>query len=136
MKILLDVNVILDVLADRQPFADDAAAVLSALESKAADGFIAAHTATTLHYLLSRELGSKKAARALTDLLRLVGVVPVDEDRILHALAMGWNDFEDAVQAACAEKAEVDYLITRNESDFRASSVKVLSPGAFLAVLS
>lgn len=136
MKVLLDINVILDVLADREPFANDAAAVLSALESKAAVGLIAAHTVTTLHYLLSRELGPKKASRALGDLLRLVGVVPVDEDRVLHALAMGWDDFEDAVQAACAEKAEVDYLISRNEPDFRASSVRVLSPGAFLALLS
>lgn len=133
MKILLDINVILDVLADRQPHAGDSSAVLSLVESRTVQGVIAAHTATTLHYLLRRALGTDQATRALGDILRIVGVVPVDEDRLLHALAMGWSDFEDAVQAACAEKAEVDYLVTRNEDDFRRSSARAISPAAFRA---
>lgn len=135
MKVLLDTNVLLDVLADRQPHFENSAAVLSLVEKKAIRGFIAAHTATTLHYLLERELGSKKASRALAALLRIVDVVAVDEDRLIHALAMGWGDFEDAVQAACAEKAQVDFLVTRNEDDFRDSSVRVLSPAALRALV-
>lgn len=135
MKVLLDIDVVLDVLADREPWAEDSAAVLSRVESGDVEGVIAAHTVTTLHDLLGRELAARKAARALSDLLGLVGVVPLDEDRLRHALAMGWDDFEDAVQAASAEAAEVDYLITRNTSDFAGSPVRVLSPAAFLALL-
>lgn len=135
MKVLLDIDVVLDVLADREPWAEDGAAVLSRVESGDVEGVIAAHTVTTLHYLLGRELAARKAARALADLLGLVGVVPLDEDRLRHALAMAWDDFEDAVQAASAEAAEVDYLITRNTSDFAGSPVRVLSPAAFLALL-
>lgn len=127
MKILLDTNVVLDVLADREPHVESSAAVLSLVEKKAIRGSIAAHTATTLHCLLERELGSRKAGRALAALLRLVDVVAVDEDRLLHALAMGWDDFGDAVQAACAEKAE---------DDFRDSSVRILSPAALRALVS
>jgi len=136
VKVLLDTNVILDVLADREPHFEDSAAVLSLVEKKAIRGFIAAHTATTLHYLVERELGSKKAGGTLAALLRIVDVVAVDEDRLLHALAMGWDDFEDAVQAACAEKAQVDFLVTRNEDDFRESSVRVVSPAALRALVS
>jgi predicted nucleic acid-binding protein len=90
---------------------------------------------TTLFYLLQRDLGSGPAARAIGDLLRVVGVAPVGEDRLLHALALGWNDFEDAVQAACAAKAGVDYLITRNEGDFKRASVRVMSPTQLLALV-
>jgi len=134
VKILLDVNVVLDVLADREPFADDATAVLSIVEAKKVRGYVAAHTATTLFFLLQKQLGAKRARKALSDLLRIVDVVGVDEDRIRHALAMGWTDFEDAVQAACAETAEVDYLVTRDKTGFRRCAVSVLSPSEFFAV--
>jgi hypothetical protein len=49
---------------------------------------------------------------------------------------MNWKDFEDAVQAACAVAVEVDYLVTRNEADFRRASVEVISPAELVAVLS
>ena len=135
MKLFLDTNVILDVLADRSPFADEAARVLSAIERGDAEGFIAAHTVTTLFYLLQRSLGLRKAKRALADLLKLLEVVPVDHDRLLQALAMNWKDFEDAVQAACAAKAEVDYLVTRNPSDFSGSDLDVVTPAELVAAL-
>lgn len=134
MKLFLDTNVILDVLADREPFAEDSAAVLSAIERGEAEGFIAAHTVTTVFYLLHKELGLKRAKNALMDLLRLVSVLPVDHDRLLQALAMNWDDFEDAVQAACAAKIEADYLITRNDDDFSGADVPIRSPAEYLAL--
>jgi predicted nucleic acid-binding protein len=134
LKLFLDANVVLDVLADREPFADDSAAVLSVIERGEAQGFIAAHTATTVFYLLHKELGPKRAKKALMDLLRLVTVVAVDHDRLLQALAMNWTDFEDAVQAACATKIDADYLITRNQDDFARADVPTRSPAEYLAL--
>jgi len=134
-RVLLDINVVLDVLANREPFADEAAAVMAEVEAGRIDGFLAAHTVTTLHFLLTRHIGKGQARKILTDLLHLVRLVPVDEDRIRHALAAKWPDFEDAVQAACAEKAEADYLVTRNKRDFRRSAVKPVTPAELLAVL-
>lgn len=134
-RVLLDVNVVLDVLADRDPFAEDSAAVLAEIESERIEGLLAAHTVTTLHFLLARHLGKTRARRILSDLLGLVRLVPVDEDRIHHALAANWTDFEDAVQAACAEVEGVDYLVTRNKRDFRKSAVEVVTPEEVLALL-
>ena len=51
----------------------------------------------------------------LTALPHVVKVVPVDEDRVRHPLALNWTDFDDAVQAACVAKAEADYLMTRGK---------------------
>lgn len=136
MRLFLDVNVVLDVLADRKPYANDAALVLSVIEEGEAEGYIAAHTATTLFYLLERDLGLRKAKSALADLLKLVEVVPVDHDRLLHAMAMNWEDFEDAVQAACAAKAEVDYFVTRNAADFSGSDLEIISPAELVATLA
>ena len=136
MKVLLDVNVLLDVLANRQPFADDASKILSAVDRGKLQGCVAAHTVTTLYFLLNRAAGRAKARKALADLLRILDVVSVDQDRLLQALAMKWPDFEDAVQAACAAKAEVDYLVTRNAKDFRRADVEVISPAELVAVLA
>jgi predicted nucleic acid-binding protein len=133
--VLLDIDVVLDVLADRGPFAEASAAVLGRIETGSLEGCLAAHTITTLHFLLSKHLGKARTRKVLTDLLGLVRLVPVDEDRIRHALAANWSDFEDAVQAACAEKAEVDYLVTRNKGDFRKTAVKTVTPAELLAVL-
>jgi len=134
LKLFIDTNVILDVLADREPFTDESAAIFSLIEKDVIAGYIAAHTATTVFYLLHKELGLKRAKRALMDLLKLVKIVPVDHDRLLQALAMNWDDFEDAVQAACAAKVDADYLITRNREDFARADVTVRSPAELLAL--
>jgi predicted nucleic acid-binding protein len=136
MRVLLDINVILDVLADREPFVDDAEAVLRRVEARAMEGLVAAHTITTLHLLLAKHLGKAKVRKVLTDLLHVVTVVPVDEDRVRHALALNWTDFEYAVQAACAENAEAEYLVTRDKKGFKKSPVKVVTPAELLALVS
>lgn len=134
-RVLLDVNVVLDVLANREPFAKDAEAVLARIEDGELRGYVAAHTVTTLHFLLSKHLSKAKARKVLLDLLQLVGVVSVDEDRLRHALGMGWAYFEDAVQAACAESAETDFLVTRDKSGFKRSAVKPVTPSELLALV-
>jgi len=134
-KALLDINVVLDVLANREPFAADAQALLGRIEAGTIRGLLAAHTVTTLHFLLSKHLGKAKARRVLTDLFQILQIVPVDEDRLRHALGLGWNDFEDAVQAACAEKADADWLVTRDKRGFKRSAVQPVTPAELLALL-
>lgn len=130
----MDANVVLDVLARREPFFSDSVQVLSLAENGAFEGIIAAHTVTTLFYLLNRKVGSAQARSSLLDLLRIVEVTAVDQDRILQAFAMNWADFEDALQAACAAKSDAGYLITRDHRGFSAANVTVLSPAEFLAM--
>lgn len=135
MRWLLDVNVVLDVLADRDPWAEHSARVLEAVETGRAVGGLAAHTVTTLHYLLSTHRSHDVAREHTRLLLRLFEIVPVDEDRLLQALDLRLPDFEDAVQAACAQKWGADALVTRNEGDFEGAGLEVLSPVTLLARL-
>jgi predicted nucleic acid-binding protein len=132
VKLLLDTNVILDVLANRQPHWRDSAQVLSFIEAGRVQGLIAAHSVTTVHYLLSKHLTRKKAQTAIAQLLDLLHVAPVDHTVILRALALGWRDFEDAVQAAAALGARATHLITRNPRDFSPLTITVLTPEELL----
>ena len=67
--------------------------------------------------------------------MHLLQIVAVDEDRLRHALSLNWNDFEDAVQAACAETVEADFVVTRDKKGFRNSAVKPVTPAEALALI-
>jgi len=135
VRLFLDINVILDVLAKREPWFEDSAAVLSLLEADEFEGVAAAHSVTTLFYLASKHLGQRRATARILDLLKLVSVAPVDQDTILKGLALGWSDFEDALQMLCADAACADYLVTRDTKDFESDSIPVVTPAQLLAIL-
>lgn len=130
----MDTNVVLDVLARRDPHFVNSANVLAVIESGRASGYIAANTFTTIHYLLAKHLGPKKAAATLLDVSKLFRIEAVTHEILLQALSLGWKDFEDAVQAVCAVQCKADYLITRNLADFKNSPVPAISPAGFLAL--
>jgi predicted nucleic acid-binding protein len=135
VKLFLDVNVVLDVLAKREPWFEDSAAVLSLLETEEFDGIVAAQSVTTIFYIATKHLGPRRATARLLDLLKLVSVSPLDQETILRGLALGWSDFEDALQMLCADNAAADYLVTRNPKDFESDSIPVVTPAQLLAIL-
>jgi predicted nucleic acid-binding protein len=134
--LLLDANVALDVLAKREPHYASSAAVWALVEQGKAEGLLAAHTITTLHYLVARYLDRRRANLTITKLLQVFAVAPVNQDVILKALALNWPDFEDAVQMAAAFSAQADYLVTRNPKDFKDELVRVVQPGDLPALYS
>lgn len=128
MRLFLDANVVLDVLAEREPHWKASARVLAEIEKHHATGLIAAHSVTTIYYLLSKHLNRRKARAAIVQLLNLVQTAPVNHDVLLHALSLAWDDFEDAVQAAAALNARATHLVTRNPRDFTGLTIPVLTP--------
>lgn len=135
-RVLLDVNVVLDVLLDRRPFADGSSAVWAAVERGEAEGCLSAHAVTTIHYLNARAVGSRMAHDTTEALLSVFGVAGVDAAVLNAALALKWPDFEDAVTAAAARRAKCDALVTRNPRDFKSAPVRVLTPAEATAWLS
>jgi predicted nucleic acid-binding protein len=134
-RVLLDVNVVLDALQSREPFSDDAVHVLALAEAGTLDGLLAAHTVTTLFYLMARH-GSPTAARVqIGDLLSILGVAAVDQGVLRAALSLPAPDFEDCVQMAAAREADADYVVTRDRAGFAAGPVPTLTPAEMLALL-
>jgi predicted nucleic acid-binding protein len=134
-RVLLDVNVVLDVLLDRKPFADPSSAVWAAVERGDVDGLLCAHAVSTLHYLNAKAVGVRMAAETTEALLSVFEVAPVDEAVLRSAIALEWKDFEDAVTAAGARRAKCDAVITRNPRDFKGAPVRVLTPSEAVAWL-
>jgi predicted nucleic acid-binding protein len=134
-RLLLDLNVLLDVVLER-PGASAAAEVWAALERHRGEGFVPAHGVTTIYYVVARAQGGSFARRATEALLRAFAVAPVDGDVLRRALAFDWPDFEDAVCAAAAEACECDAIVTRDPGGFPDSPVEMVDPGTALAWLT
>ena len=134
-SILIDIDVILDVLARREPFFAPAANLWAKVENKHIRAYLASHKITTLFYLIRKVKDKKFAEECVRDLLSVFEIAPVDKSTLLLALKPDFKDFEDAVQYAAAKQVNADFIITRNIKNYRKSDIPVMSPDSFLATL-
>ena len=134
-SILIDIDVILDVLARREPFFPPAANLWAKVENKHIQAYLASHTITTLFYLIRKVKDKKFAEECVRDLLSVFEIAPVDKSTLLLALKADFKDFKDAAQYAAAKQVNADFIITRNIKDFRKSDIPIASPDSFLATL-
>lgn len=132
MKVLFDLNILLDVMQQREVFYAASAAALSKSLNKECEGLVPGHAVTTLHYLLSRYTNKQKADEGVDFLLDNFVVVNAESDTFRNARQLAMKDFEDAVVASIATKAGCDVIVTRNINDFKQSPVPALLPEEFL----
>ena len=132
-SLLLDTDVVLDFFLDREPFAEDAARILTLCEEKQTQVFVTPVSISNVYYLL-RKLGShSKVITHLKQLLTLVKVASVPKEVVLEALESDFADFEDALQHFAAKsETGIQIIITRNLKDYSKSSLAVMTPAAYL----
>ena len=133
--VLIDVNILLDVLQKREPFYDTSAHLLASCETGRVKGYIAAHSITTLFYLIKKDRSAADARATITNLLQFIKIAPVDQNTIEQALNLDYRDFEDAVQMISAVQCKADCLITRSVKDYQPALLSVLQPVDFLGTL-
>ena len=134
-RLLLDLDIVLDVLLDRAPHADASSALWAAVETGEAEGLLPAHCVTTLHSLATRSGGREFGDRCVEAVLDVFGVAPVTDAVLVAALALRWPDFEDAVCATAAAAAGCHAIASRDAKGFKDAPLPVLSPVEALAVL-
>jgi predicted nucleic acid-binding protein len=136
MKVLIDLNVMLDFLQRREPFFDDAACVIDAVLYGRADGVLPAHGVTTIHHFLARGIEKQRAAEVIRWILNTFEVASCGKDLLLAALALPMPDYEDAVTALAAERVGCSHVVTRNIRDFVGSPVPAVLPADLLALVA
>lgn len=135
LRVLLDLNVVLDVLQKREPHYVDSARVLAYAETGIVEALVAAHSWTTLFYLFAKDKSAELARVHMTELLQFLSVAAVDQTVIEQALNLPYQDYEDAVQMMAAVRAGADVLVSRNVQDFKAGPLRVLQPGELAALI-
>ena len=135
-RVLFDSDVLLDVLAQRQPFIVASAKALNTVALGQIQGYLSGHAVTNIFYILRRQVGNEAAKKLISKLLQRIQIASVTDEVIRAALQSPITDFEDAVTSEAAKAMELKIIVTRNISDFVNSAIPAMLPEDFLATLS
>ena len=135
MRLLIDGNVVLDVLQSREPHVAESSKVWKLCETEQAEGYISALTFANLVYVMRKELEPEKIEDVLKKLSLIFRFVDLSVADMNNAAAMKWDDFEDALQTATAERIHADFIITRKIKDFCGRKIIAFTPAELLARL-
>lgn len=109
---MFDSDVLLDVLAQRQPFVVASAQALDVVTQPQVQGYVSGHAVTNIFYILRRQVGSETARELLSRLLEHLQIASVTDEVIRAALQSFMADFEDAVtsEAELLRESEIKVL--------------------------
>ncbi len=135
MRVLLDTDVVLDLVLDREPFADAAAELLALHEQERIEIFVSGITLINVFYVTRKIKGIGSARQAVEELLTTVKICPLYQAVLESAYKLPLTDYEDAVQHASATASQLDAIVTRNLKDYKNATLPVFSPTDFLIQL-
>ena len=131
MVILVDANVVIDYILNREPSCKSAGKVMKICSQKENSGFIALHSVSIIWYVL-RRIPDAERREWMKRILNILKVVSITHDEVLKAIAMdSFKDFEDCLQDRSAVAIQAQYIITSNTKDFSESMIKAITPDAF-----
>jgi predicted nucleic acid-binding protein len=128
VRVLIDTNILLDFLLQREPFFQDAELLFDAIDSGLVIGYVTATTLTDIFYIAQKHTRNiEKARQAVSEILTVMTICSVDRSVLESAFNSGLTDFEDAVQIFCAVVQGLDAILTRDKRGFLSSPIPVLS---------
>jgi predicted nucleic acid-binding protein len=132
-SVFVDTDIVLDLLARREPFYDAAARLFSLAETGTISLSVSSLTFANLFYILRKQVSAKHAHEVLRNFKQLVTVLPVNDATIEQALKADFTDFEDAIQYFSALSADCSTLLTRNGRHFRKAAINIFTAEAYCA---
>ena len=134
IDVFVDTNIIIDLLADRQPHST-AAFELFKVGNKVRWTLYTSSNSIVAAYYILKKYSSTEHITSLKVLLERIRVKDLNHSDILRALSSEIGDLEDACQEICARKiGSIQYLITRDKKGFKTSTIQALSAGEFIAM--
>ena len=134
MRVLIDTNIVLDLVQNREPHSDNASKIINSCVKGENDGFISAHSLTDLFFILRKDKSVDERKSLVLNLCKFFRVIPESKNFFIEVCNNpDWNDLEDGLQMRCAEIEKLDFIITRDgENGFKNSPVKIINPEDFL----
>lgn len=131
-KILVDTNIVLDLLAEREEFLIETQELFTLSDQKKVNLYISSLTFANTYYVLNQKLKIENTRKILRNFKILVTVLPIDDKIISLSLDSDFKDFEDAIQYYTSLENDIDVIITRNLKDFKLSKLPVLTARDYL----
>ncbi len=137
MRLMIDTNIFIDVLIQREPFYHSSKLVLDLCENKKVQGFLSASAVTDIYYLVRKSVHDNNIAYdALGSVLDIVKILPITNEDILKAYMQRASDFEDCLLATCAIANSCDAIVTRNKKDFQTFDIAIQSPEELIDIVA
>lgn len=135
-KLFVDTNIVIDLLARREPFYVEAAELFSLADKRHVELSISSLTIANTSYALLRQMDSNRAKSVLRKLRLILKVLPLDDKIVGLALNdESFSDFEDGLQYFTAIEYEQELIITRNLKDFKNSQLPTMTAKQFIESL-
>jgi predicted nucleic acid-binding protein len=131
-KVFIDTNVVIDLLAKREPFYLEAQELFSLGDKKEVDLYISSLTFANAYYSVAKHYKSTDTKKYMAKFKVLIKVLNFEDKNIELGLTSDFNDFEDAVQYYIALENECDVIVTRNKKDFKNSKIPVMTADEFV----
>lgn len=132
-KLLIDTNIIIDLLAKREPFYTEAAMLFTLADKQKLTLCVSALSFANVNYILLQSKKAEEAKQILRKLKLIVDVLSLDEKIVGLALNDNdFRDFEDALQYYSAIESSAEIIITRNLKDFQKAKLPVMSAAQYL----
>ena len=117
-RVLVDGEILLDILLDRDVFAEEASKLWQLIESQQIEAYVTPTTLSKIFEIGRESQGVEIAWQAVSQFQEIMKVCPVDANIIQKASSFKLDDFEVAVQLACATVMKLDVIITRKIQEF------------------
>ena len=134
MKVLIDTNIMIDALTNRDGRSGFSATVIDLCAKQVIDGYVALHSISNMYYILRKQYSDAERRTILKRYNEILKVAEVGNDVVDTAINnTAISDYEDALQYACAETVGADYIVTRNIKDYeKAGFSRILEQNGFL----
>lgn len=133
-KLFVDTNIILDLLAKREPFDVESREVFSLADMNEVELVVSSLSIVNVHYILN-DVMKIKESRSIIGKFKVLVSTYVLSDKIVE-LALNdydFKDFEDGIQYYTALESQCESIITRNLKDFKNARIPVFSPKEYLS---
>lgn len=136
MNLFFDTNVILDYLIPTNSFHKEACEIMHAVFEGVVTGFVSSHSLTDIFYISRKYFSVADRRQFLLLIVSSFQIITEKKEGFLSVLTSeGFFDLEDSLQMKCAEKANLDYIVTENLKDFKESKIPAVSINEALAKL-
>ena len=137
MKVLIDTNIMIDALTNRDGRSGFSATVIDLCAKQVIDGYVALHSISNMYYILRKQYSDAERRTILKRYNEILKVAEVGNDVVDTAINnTAISDYEDALQYACAETVGADYIVTRNTKDYGKADIKAISPEELLKLMA
>ena len=137
MKVLIDTNIMIDALTNRDGRSGFSATVIDLCAKQVIDGYVALHSISNMYYILRKQYSDAERRTIMKRYNEILKVAEVGNDVVDTAINnTAISDYEDALQYACAETVGADYIVTRNIKDYEKAEIRAISPEELLKLLA